>query len=92
MAEHNTEMIVGNHELMKSLNKKNIFDVIMREGPISRTAISKKVKLALPTVMRVADEFLQEGLILEIGKGDSAGGRKPELLAINPDARFFRRV
>jgi predicted NBD/HSP70 family sugar kinase len=89
MLKHERKLLVGNHELIKYINKKNVLDTIFQEKKISRIEISKRVKLAMPTVMRIVDKFIQDGLINEIGKGNSSGGRKPNLLSINPDARYF---
>jgi predicted NBD/HSP70 family sugar kinase len=87
--KHERKIVVGNHELIKYLNKKNVLDVIFEEKQISRIEISKRVKLAMPTVMRIVDEFIRDGLVGEIGKGNSNGGRKPSILSINSGARYF---
>jgi predicted NBD/HSP70 family sugar kinase len=89
MLKHERKILVGNHELIKYINKKNVLDTIFQEKQISRIEISKRVKLAMPTVMRIVDEFIRDGLVNEIGKGNSSGGRKPSMLSINPDARYF---
>ena len=89
MLKHEHKILVGNHELIKYINKKNVLDTIFQEKQISRIEISKRVKLAMPTVMRIVDEFIRDGLVNEIGKGNSSGGRKPSMLSINPDARYF---
>ncbi|WP_010253842.1 ROK family transcriptional regulator [Treponema primitia] len=89
MPKHKQEILVGNHGLIKYINKKNVLDTILREEQISRIDISKRVKLAMPTVMRIVDEFVNDGLVIEIGKGSSNGGRKPNLLSVNADARYF---
>ncbi|MDR1901690.1 MAG: ROK family transcriptional regulator [Treponema sp.] len=89
MLKNERKILVGNHELIKYINKKNVLDTIFHEKEISRIEISKRVKLAIPTVMRIVDEFIHDGLVSEIGKGNSTGGRKPNMLSINPDARYF---
>ncbi|MDR0452166.1 MAG: winged helix-turn-helix domain-containing protein, partial [Treponema sp.] len=86
---HERKLLVGNHELIRYINKKNVLDTIFQEKQISRIEISKRVKLAMPTVMRIVEEFIQDGLVNEIGKGNSNGGRKPAMLSINQDARYF---
>jgi predicted NBD/HSP70 family sugar kinase len=92
MLQHERKLLVGNHELIKYINKKNVLDTIFQEKQISRIEISKLVKLTMPTVMRIVEEFIQDGLVNEIGKGNSRGGRKPSMLSINQNARYFLAV
>ncbi|MCL1855355.1 MAG: ROK family transcriptional regulator [Clostridia bacterium] len=84
-----SNLVVGNIGLIKSLNKRNILNAIVRKGSISRTEIARRVRLAMPSVMRIVDDFVKDGIVIETGKGDSTGGRKPSMLSINPGARFF---
>lgn len=70
------------------MNKSLIFDLIRKNGPISRAEIARNVKLSMPTVMKITDEFMKNSLIQEIGKGESSGGRQPELLEIIPNSKY----
>ena len=81
--------MTGNSGLMRSINRSLIIESIMQQGFISRSEIESSLGLALPTVIRIVDDLLAEGLVMEIGKGDSSGGRKPVLLQINPNAMYF---
>lgn len=55
-------------------------------GQISRADISKQTQLSRPCVSALVDEMIQEGLLQEVGMGDSKGGRKPILLEYNYQA------
>lgn len=79
----------GNSGLIKSMNKRIVLDILLRSEAVSRTMLSELAGLAMPTVMRIVDSFIADGLISEIGKGDSSGGRKPVMLQINPNAYYF---
>ena len=70
------------------MNKSQVFDLIRRSGPISRTEIAHTVGLSIPTVMKITEELTRKNLLCEIGKGESRGGRQPELLELNSDSRF----
>lgn len=70
------------------MNKSLIFDLIRKNGPISRTQMARTVGLSMPTVMKITDEFTKKHLIQEIGKGESSGGRQPELLELIPDSKY----
>ncbi|TMW70408.1 ROK family transcriptional regulator [Alteribacter natronophilus] len=80
--------MTGSFQLMKSLNRSIIMNLIRTHSPISRAEIAKKAKLTPPTVTNIVNELLREDLILEGKTGVSKGGRKPILLTINKDSRF----
>lgn len=71
--------------LVKQINKILVLNTIYRERTISRAEISKLTGLNKSTVSALVDELLSEGLVLEIGIGESQGGRKPINLAINSE-------
>jgi predicted NBD/HSP70 family sugar kinase len=76
----------GNTRLVKKLNKEEILQQVIRHGQISRADIAKRTQLSRPCVSALVDEMIQEGLLHEVGVGDSTGGRKPILLKYNYDA------
>lgn len=71
--------------LVKQINKMLVLNTIYKEKPISRAEIAKRTGLNKSTVSALVDELLSEGLILEIGIGESQGGRKPINLSINKE-------
>ena len=71
--------------LVKQINKILVLNTIYRDRTISRAEISKLTGLNKSTVSALVDELLSEGLVLEIGIGESQGGRKPINLAINSE-------
>ncbi|MDR0668525.1 MAG: ROK family transcriptional regulator [Treponema sp.] len=70
------------------INKYNVIRCLMREGPINRAAIAKRLGLSIPTVMFITETLLKSTFIRSIGKGVSSGGKPPEMLEIVPE-RFF---
>ena len=80
---------VGNAGLIKSINKQLLLDILLRQETVSRTELSEKSGLTMPTIMRIVDTFIADGLVTEVGKGDSSGGRKPVMLRIEPTALYF---
>lgn len=82
-------VITGKPELMKRINKNIVIKMIMRNDILSRSGIAEQTKLALPTVMRIVDELIEEGLVTEIGKGNSTGGRKPSMISLKKEAMYF---
>lgn len=78
----------GSFQMMKSMNRSIILNMIREDGPISRADIAKKTKLTPPTVSKVVKELIDTHYVIETTQGASKGGRKPTLLAINAD-QFF---
>jgi predicted NBD/HSP70 family sugar kinase len=70
------------------INKYNVFQCLVRESPINRAAIAKLTDLSIPTVMSIVDDLFEKGVVRSIGKGESSGGKPPEMLKIVPD-RFY---
>ncbi|GIN85057.1 N-acetylglucosamine repressor [Heyndrickxia sporothermodurans] len=79
----------GDLKFMQELNRSIIFNTIREQGPISRSDIAKKNKISPTTVTTAVNEFIQAGLVYEVGTGQSTGGRKPILIQFNPDGRFL---
>ncbi len=77
----------GNTKLVKKLNKEEILRQVIRHGQISRADIAKMTHLSRPCVSALVDEMIQEGVLHEVGIGDSSGGRKPILLEYNYQAK-----
>lgn len=72
----------GNKDFIKELNRSLVIDEIRLKGPISRTDLSVKTELGLSTITNIISELMSEGLICEVGSGNSNGGRKPVLLTL----------
>jgi len=81
----------ADHSLMRELNRSLVLDVIKENSPISRAAIAKQTSLAKPTVSAIIDDLIAEGLVREIGPGQttSGGGRPPILLEFNGRSQFL---
>lgn len=80
---------IGNASLMKDINKRLILNLIREQELISRADLVKITKLALPTVLRNVNELVEQGVIVETGKGETASGRKPVMLKINPSYGYY---
>lgn len=76
---------MGNHTLLKQINKLLVLKTILDNKTISRTKISHLIDLNKATVSNLTDELIKEGFVIEKGLGSSKGGRKPVLLEVNKD-------
>lgn len=82
----------GDLKLIQELNRSIIIRTIKQNGPISRSEISKILKISPTTVTAAARELIKEGLVEEIGIGESSGGRRPILLKFSGNSRFIIAV
>ena len=70
---------------IKQSNRKMVLDIIRKYDSISIKEITKKINLSKPTIIRIINYFLQNNIVLIIGKGESTdeGGKKPILYKFN---------
>ncbi|MGI8316679.1 ROK family transcriptional regulator [Halobacillus mangrovi] len=80
-----TKYTRGSFQLMKSMNRSIILNMIRKQGPISRADIAKQSRLTPPTVSNIVKELINTKFVIETTQGTSKGGRKPTLLEINVD-------
>jgi predicted NBD/HSP70 family sugar kinase len=78
-----------NQAQIAETNKYNVFRCLLREGPINRAAIAKRVDLSIPTVMIIVDDLFEKKMIKSAGKGETGVGKQPEILAIDPGRCFY---
>ncbi|HEX2998369.1 MAG TPA: ROK family transcriptional regulator [Anaerolineales bacterium] len=71
---------------MREINRSAILEIIRRESPISRSAIAERLDVSLPTVMRIADELIEEGFVRPQGSTEWSGGRRRPLLEFNAES------
>lgn len=85
----NSKKIIGNSQIREE-HKIQILNYIRINEAVSRTEIHKNTNISKPTVSRVIEQLLQEGLVIESGvsMGKSEVGRKRVYIKINPSAHY----
>lgn len=73
---------------MKSRNRVRVFREILRKEGISRKQLEKNLSLSAPSVTRVVEELLLEGLICEEGTEQTMAGRRPVMLSVKKGAYY----
>lgn len=76
-------------KFIAQMNRKKVLDVIRTKGPINKAEIARKVELSIPTVMKISDGFVESGFVHINGKGESSGGKRPELLEMISNAYYM---
>ena len=77
--------------ILTDKERKNlaILEVIRKNGPISRTDISKITELNIVTVSNYVNHYIKKGLVIEGELDESTGGRKPVLVELNAKAGYM---
>ena len=75
---------LGNRDLIRAINRSTILNIIKLHAGIPRAEIARLTGLSPATVSAISAELIQENLVFEKETGDSSGGRRPIMLAINP--------
>jgi N-acetylglucosamine repressor len=78
----------GNRDLIRSINRSILLNVIKTKGEVSRAALAQLTGLSPATVTTITGQLIQEDLVFEKTTGDSTGGRPPIMLALNPRGGF----
>ncbi len=78
----------GNSKYVKKLNRMAVINTIKEHEPISRRQLAKITGLTPPAITGIIREFLDMGIVREVGLEKSRGGRRPVKLCFNPDAGY----
>ncbi|MDX2344680.1 MAG: ROK family transcriptional regulator [Acidimicrobiia bacterium] len=69
-------------------NHRLVLQEIFDSGPLSRADAARSTGLGRATVSDITSDLIGEGLVVEVGLGESTGGKPPTLLELDPDGRF----
>ncbi len=75
-------------EYKKLAHKKHIIRAIYFNGPLSNSDLSKQIKLSTPKINSLLVELIDDGLVQELGRGDSSGGRRPNIYGLVKDGFY----
>ena len=84
--------LLGNRDLIRAINRSIILNTIKAMGPVARAETARLTGLSPATVTAITADLIAEELIFEKQTGDSNGGRRPILLAINPGGRYVAGI
>ncbi len=77
----------GNTKI-KEEHKIKTINCIRKYGPVSRTDIGMKTNISKPTITRIVDDFIKDGLVKETGTLEASSKRKPVGIELNPEAYY----
>lgn len=73
---------------MKSRNRVRVFREILKNEGVSRKQLEKILSLSAPSITRVVEELMREGLIYEEGTEQTLAGRRPVMLSVKKGAYY----
>lgn len=69
-------------EQKKIAQKKQILRSIYFNGPLSNSDLARQIKLSTPKINSLLLELIEDQLVNELGRGDSSGGRRPNIYGL----------
>jgi N-acetylglucosamine repressor len=76
------------HQQTRAINEGLVLRGLYDLGPISRAEIARRTNLTRTTVSEIVGELITAGLVEEVGRGPSIGGKAPILIQVVADARL----
>lgn len=80
---------LNNKDGKNSILKQKILNLCISEGDFSLSDLSKELNTSIPTITKLVGELIEEGFLIEVGKMDTGGGRRPSIYGLNPSAGYF---
>ena len=67
---------------IRDINRQIVLNYVREREPISRAEIARETELQRSTISTIVEALKSEGLVEEIGEGESTGGRRPTMLRL----------
>lgn len=67
---------------IRDINRQIVLNYVREREPISRAEIARETDLQRSTISTIVESLKLDGLIEEVGEGESTGGRRPTLLRL----------
>ena len=69
--------------------KKEIICYYINYGENTLADLGKEMGLSIPTVTKLVGELIEEGYVVDYGKIETTGGRRPNIYGLNQDSGYF---
>ncbi|MDD4108184.1 MAG: ROK family transcriptional regulator, partial [Prolixibacteraceae bacterium] len=79
-------------ELKNVYHKKQIIRILYFHGPLSNSEISGYINLSIPKITSLLLKLIDDGLVKELGRGDSSGGRRPNIYGLVEDGFYVAGI
>lgn len=85
----NTKFLITTDNNRNESLKKKIIHYYIANGDATIAELCKEMDLSIPTVTKLIGELQEDGYILDFGKQETSGGRKPNIYGLNPTSGYF---
>jgi transcriptional regulator of PTS gene len=72
--------------------KINIIRYYINNGADTLAELGREMDLSVPTVTKLVAELIEDGFVVDFGKQETTGGRRPNRYGVNPDSGYFMGV
>lgn len=72
--------------------KKDIIRYYINNGENTLADLGKEMNLSIPTVTKLVGELMEEGFVVDFGKQETTGGRRPNVYGLNDNSGYFAGV
>jgi len=86
MKDFISELEIGSKN---ALYKKTIIQTFINLGDTFISDIAREMDMSVPTITKLIGELIQDGYVLDYGKQETNGGRRPNIYGLNPQACYF---
>jgi N-acetylglucosamine repressor len=77
------------HQQTRTFNQQLVLRALHDHSPLSRADLARLTGLTRTSVSDLVGTLIEDGLIEEVGRGRSSGGKSPILLRVAPDGRHL---
>ena len=77
------------HQQTRTFNQQLVLRALHDHSPLSRADLARLTGLTRTSVSDLVGTLIDDGLIEEVGRGRSSGGKSPILLRVAPDGRHL---
>jgi predicted NBD/HSP70 family sugar kinase/biotin operon repressor len=77
------------HRQTRTFNQQLVLRALYDDSPLSRADLARLTGLTRTSVSDLVGSLIDDGLIEEVGRGRSSGGKSPILLRVVPDGRLL---
>ena len=75
-----------------SLLKRNIIAYMAVNGECTLSELTKELHISVPTMTKLVQELVDDNIVLDLGKVETPGGRRPNIFGLANTAIYFAGV
>ncbi|MBR3744910.1 MAG: ROK family protein [Bacteroidales bacterium] len=72
--------------------KRTVLNLCVKGSGFSLADLAKELDTSIPKISRIVAELVEMGYLADLGKQESASGRRPSIYGLNPEAGYFAGV